>query len=265
MRQRNRLISTLAIALGAAPALGATIVQDSFNDGGVSNGADAKDVAWYGSASGVTVGIDPSAITGNTLVMSSASNNRSLHAYFPSVTLAASGDYVELAFDLKYDGPDINSGLTFGLLNSGGTQASSGYAGTISDDSGYSTAINPGGANNLGGGFVGYPGASNEGKFKVFDPGATVHAFNVRYTLNALGGLEVKLQTDVVDGGVQTKTFASPTTLVSDELWFRLSSTGNQGPIYIDNLIVATSVPEPASLSLFAFAAAPLALRRRRG
>ena len=80
---------TLFIAAAQAPA--AIIVNDSWTDGGRSDGADPLDINWWSSVSNTGTGIE---VTGSpsTLGLVTGTSGRGIHGIFPTQSLANVGD-----------------------------------------------------------------------------------------------------------------------------------------------------------------------------
>src|SRR5688500_4843645 len=77
----------LAMALASPAIHAATIVDDSWADGGRNNGADPLDSNWWTSAA--TAGIEVSA---GSLGMVTGSSGRGIHTVFPTQSLSNIGD-----------------------------------------------------------------------------------------------------------------------------------------------------------------------------
>jgi hypothetical protein len=132
------LTTVLAIMVLTVPAVAdITVVEDTFTDGGRTNGSDALDVAWYKineSSAGdqtLTVRTDddiPGIGSGNALEVTHAATDkrRGLLADFSDseVTLTDLGDWITLELDLRIlNDPVTNSArdFRFGLFNNSGT------------------------------------------------------------------------------------------------------------------------------------------------
>src|SRR5688572_5795918 len=79
-------LCALAMAL-ASPAVATTIVDDSWADGGRSNGADPFDSNWWTSAA--SAGIE---VSTGSLGMVTGSSGRGIHTVFPTQSLSNIGD-----------------------------------------------------------------------------------------------------------------------------------------------------------------------------
>ncbi|GHC03638.1 PEP-CTERM sorting domain-containing protein [Cerasicoccus arenae] len=143
-----------ATALLTAPLMGTTLVNDNFANVTV-NGSGATQTA---SSSGYTYQqVSGSNLYSNTVDDSGAlsisgANNIVGYMSFQQITLAETGDYISLSFDINYPaGPtDTNSGLRYGLytiLNSIDTAMGSNVTASPDFDTatGYYLSMNPGG------------------------------------------------------------------------------------------------------------------------
>jgi len=99
----KKSLLTLLLCAASSSGFGGIIISDSFNDGGLTDGADAQDAAWYYSrSSGLSIRSTTNATPGLTNTASYNSNNlgdASFIAAFPSaITLASTGDYIEVSY-----------------------------------------------------------------------------------------------------------------------------------------------------------------------
>ena len=102
---RPLVLVALLSLLAAAPARAyLIIVDDQFNDGGRSNGADPLDVAWWEQNTGTTTTVNAAGgLTGNSLLVDSNGTFRPVVAAFPLTTIAL-GQRLRLAFDIQVFG-----------------------------------------------------------------------------------------------------------------------------------------------------------------
>lgn len=167
---------TLAALLATTGARAATIVDDKFIDGGVTDGSDASDVGWYPVVNAAG-GTNPSPQSDSTTGPNEGGNDAALQftpsaafagtgASFTQVTLAV-GQTITLSFDARFTGtPTTNGGgFRLGLYNTDG-----GTTGTSNSNSDYGylvrapaggTAAAPSLAKELGNGTNGGGAAGN--------------------------------------------------------------------------------------------------------
>jgi hypothetical protein len=123
-------IAIIVVALAASQATAAiVIINDSFSDGGRTNGVDPNDAAWFQNNSGDTASVvnDANAVVNGNFGLSynAAGTFRGAVAPFPSVTLGAVGSVTEaisLSFDFRMRSTTAaTNGFRFYLGNSLGS------------------------------------------------------------------------------------------------------------------------------------------------
>ncbi len=136
------------VKVGELPSGGTstTVLDDTFTDGGRTNGTDALDSQWYFLANATPTSAD---VTGGELVLGTTSTGAAgtnPHAIttFPSQTLAA-GESLTLSFDFGSSAAANSTGIRFGMYNSGSTNLSGDFYAnppapgtTFQNDLGYS-------------------------------------------------------------------------------------------------------------------------------
>jgi hypothetical protein len=95
--------------LMATSALGAIIVDDSWADGGRTNGADPLDSNWWTSAA--TAGIE---VSTGSLGMVTGGSGRGIHTVFPTQTLTNAGDKLIATYTFTTP-PTVGSGASAGF------------------------------------------------------------------------------------------------------------------------------------------------------
>ncbi len=110
-------LSLVVLSLGAAwlPASAATIVSDSFTDGGRTNGVDPLDIPWFTNSSSQTL-----AVEGNQLRVTPTTASQAVVGSMPAGVTLVVGEYIELSFSFRYGSTAPNSstnGIRFGLYN----------------------------------------------------------------------------------------------------------------------------------------------------
>jgi len=108
-------ILTSALLAMAPTSQAATIVDDSWTDGGRNNGADPLDSNWWTSAS--SSGIEVSV---GSLGMVTGSSGRGIHTVFPTQTLANIGDKLIATYTFRTPatvGTNATAGFRVGLFD----------------------------------------------------------------------------------------------------------------------------------------------------
>src|SRR4051794_29216654 len=110
----------LGAFLMAETASAALIVDDSWADGGRTNGADSLDTDWWSSTSNTGNSIE---VSPGSLGMISGSSGRGIHGTFPAQTLANVGDSLTATFTFKTPATVGSATASFkvGLFNGSGT------------------------------------------------------------------------------------------------------------------------------------------------
>ena len=137
-------------------------MNDTFTDGGRTDGADAQDVAWYTTSGGtLSVADNPTIGSGNamtfnprTVDVNSASpkyQQRIVGQFGSTATLTNAGDWIKLSFNITVDTNNPISTanirtLRFGLFNSNATTFSAdaqdvNRSGAAGNDKGYMAAL----------------------------------------------------------------------------------------------------------------------------
>jgi hypothetical protein len=122
-----------------------TLVSDSFNDGGRTNGGDPLDSAWYGASGVATTQLSMVNLSGNyVLQVAPTADYRAIVGGFATQTLAVGQ---KLTLSLKYHfvtapgqgaAPTANS-FRFGLYNNNGTATTGDDQTTSNNDPGYAS------------------------------------------------------------------------------------------------------------------------------
>lgn len=228
--------------VSASASLGAaTLVDDPFTDGGVTDGSDAQDAAW--SAINTTLSVNTYNTSGNTtsgLINNVTSGFPMITGAFANSSALAIGESIQVSFDFRLTGPVANdgAGLRFGFGSSANVYAVTFGTGTTS-----------------GLGFAQYASTAISGTATTYTPTGTPwavndtasHAFSFTITrssansLSFLATVDANTATAVTSNSVSNFTFSR----------IVLGQGGTINKFNIDNVLVTTSsIPEPSSLAL---------------
>jgi hypothetical protein len=270
----------------------ANVLNDTFTDGGRSNGADAEDGAWWSTGDGAlfTVANDAGSITGNSLKATGVGSTRSLMCFFPSaVTLANVGDKLTFTADVRLSSTPVGNyrELNFVLGNSAGTQQAADNFSTTTraDDTYYESMVQVtqgGGVPIVNSPLFIYRATMPSGSEDFTEgPEVTVGgASPTRGTVNSsllYSGspvFSIGMTAERVATGIQLQSTVNgnSTALVIDttsyvstfDMFMFQDRAGAASTYYLDNVLV--TVPEPSTLTLAALAAVSgaIVLRRRK-
>ncbi|MDB4304828.1 PEP-CTERM sorting domain-containing protein, partial [Akkermansiaceae bacterium] len=286
----------LSLAMLLAPAVnGAVIFNDSFDDGGFTNGADATDTAWHG-----TTGNSAIEIFGGDLSLRSGTSGRGLHAEFSTQSLSTIGDKITATFNFTTPATiaTVAKGGAFriGLFNSNGETIHT-QDGNSSSDAAWNNVlgnmvdldVNTAGSENfqfrekpiglvgdrlLGttSGFVSQ-GSGGEAINYVF---AASTAYTGTYSIEMTGASEWMIRSSLDDGAIsdfEIRTVTSLNTSSYDILAFHVNSAtfgstnaGGDADNGIDLQSVSVEfdgVPEPSS-ALLSLIGGLMCFKRRR-
>jgi hypothetical protein len=277
-----RIVLVLSLTLSVSHATTILYVDDSFTDGGATNGADANDIAWYvNNSTGAfsSVGDDTVIGTGNALKMNATQTFRKFIGVFGATITILQGETLQLSFDYRFhETANLSNGLRFGLFNNGGTSASGDNLPNDNDNLGYGSVTNPG-ASSTTGTRVAYEAAGDAvlggvapGNLVVFGPSGvsvdsgTATKGSVLFTITRNLDDSMFISSSINGQTAASGTVASPAT--SPEFLnysFRevaIGVGGTAADFSFDNVLIQV-VPEP-SAALLGGLGALLLLRRRR-
>ena len=281
----------LAALLTCAMA-SAAVLNDTFTDGGRSNGADAEDGAWWstGDSALFTVANDAGSITGNSLRAAGVGSTRSLMCFFPSaVTLANVGDRLTFTADVRLSSTPVGNyrELNFVLGNSAGTRQAADNFGTTTraDDTYYESLLQVTGGTGLQGPGSLYlyratmPSGSEDftegGEVTVGGASPTRGTVNSTLLYSGSPVFSIGMTAERVATGIQLQSTVNgnSTALVIDttsyvstfDMFMFQDRAGAASTYYLDNVLVTMSVvPEPSTLALAALGAVSGAIMLRR-
>ncbi len=267
---RSALVFILATVLSSGAGFGATLLSDSFDDGGITDGADPNDTDWFRNGAPGPLN-DPVFSSGAMFVETTGNNPNAYGVWgaFAATSLASVGDQLELSFDVTVSSAlsGSNDGFRFGLLNvkTGTTGALS--FGSDSEPNGYfgAAAVDGNGSRNhgifrqidddapwifrnSGDGFTELLDIPEAG----FDPftESTTHSYSLTLTRSGASSVDIS----IFDGtNTQSVTDSSVDVLTSfDAVAFTLPARGqttDDNEFTLDNIVVtfSTAIPEPGA------------------
>lgn len=255
----NKWVGVLAVLGGSvlmtSGAAAAIIVNDTFTDGGFTDGADALDVAWTPTTGTLSVATDTIIGTGNALAFTSTSTFPISRAPFSPTSLNNVGDSITLSFDMRFTAaPGSNvGGFRWALADSTASKSyvfQYGTGGTNGINYVYFPAVAIGGSNGTGITASGTSGNINDQE---------KHTLSLTITRLANG---VSLLSKVDGAGNHSATHTAASAFTSfDTLLIGEGSINTNWRV--DNVVVET-VPEPTGLALLGVVGGLLAARRRR-
>lgn len=277
------------------PNVNAAIVfNDSFDDGGFTDGADLTDTAWHG-----TTGDSAIEIFGGDLSLRSGTSGRGLHAVFPTQTLSMVGDKITASFTFTTPttvGASKSGAFRIGLFNSNGETIHT-QDGNSSSDAAWNNVLGnmvdldiaTGGSENfqfrekplgltgnrlLGttGGFVSQ-GSGGEATNYVFAANTT---YTGTYSIEQTGVSEWMIRSSLDDGAIsdfEIRTVTSLNTSNYDILAFHVNSEtfgstnaggdADNGIDFQNVTLEFDGVPEPSSI-LLSLIGGMMCFKRRR-
>ena len=122
---KKLLLALLCLGASCAYANTSIIFNDSWADGGYTNGADATDTAWYGTTGSSALDSNSYTSTVNLLSARSGSSGRGFHGVFASQSIASVGDKITVTYSFTTPATvgDKSTALKVGFFNSNGATA----------------------------------------------------------------------------------------------------------------------------------------------
>ncbi len=253
----------LLFILFVTPLFATVLVDDPFTDGdriNATSGDTLGSVWWQGTANTgqVTVVDDSAGIGfGNALKLIPSTDFHKLLTFFPSTTLAATGDSMLVTFDYRFPAAPASAtdGFRIGLCNSAGTkQTSDGGAGTRADDINYGFNTNVGATNSLGTGVKYEPagddvlGGGGPGtRFAFGTNGGSVasatvkHSASLQITRIAGGDLLLLAQVDALTIAKGIHEASSVLTYSFDEFVLGFGGSTYRPTILLDNVVITSA------------------------
>jgi len=244
--------AVLVAVMGTARVYAAStiLIQDTFADGGFTNGVDANDAAWasYGSATRT--------INSGALRVAAAGSDRGVIAGFSATTLAV-GETLSLTFDFRYTvvpAADNSSALRFGLYNTATTAVD------YNDDFGFRVNTPYGGTSSPGiireTGTSGAIGAGSDstslttpGTFSTFSLGTSWNTLTFSFTRTDATTLTFDFKVDNISLMTSAASNNSGSIFTFDEVAF--VNRAGAATFELDNInVTLTTVPEPATTAI---------------
>lgn len=242
------LLMSLIIGMTMTASANLVLVTNDFTDGTTGG--------WVASGSGGTLSVIPDAGIGggNALNYVNASANRGLSTAFSQAVTLGAGDFISLTMDYRLTFiTNVNASLSFRFLDS--TDAS--YSGL---------SINPGSTAASSSWFIRNGAAEGTKWANTFTNDLTAETMTLTVERTITDALTYTVSW--AGGPTFTKTSAvvtNPSDFTFDSLQVYFQGIKSPG-FLIDNVIVTTSVPEPATIGMLGLGAlVTLLARRMRG
>lgn len=124
---KKLLLTLLCFGAICAHANTTTLFNDSWADGGYTDGADATDTAWYGTTGSSALDSNSYTASNNFLSARSGPSGRGFHGVFASQSIANVGDKITVTYSFTTPATvgDKSTALKVGFFNSNGATAQS--------------------------------------------------------------------------------------------------------------------------------------------
>ena len=122
---KNLLPTLLCFGASCAYASTSVLFNDSWADGGLTDGADATDIAWYGTTGSSALDSNSYTASNNFLSARSGPSGRGFHGAFNSQSIANTGDKITVTYSFTTPTTvgDQSTALKVGFFNSNGATA----------------------------------------------------------------------------------------------------------------------------------------------
>ncbi len=122
---KKLLLTLLCFGASCAHASTTILFNDSWADGGLTDGADAADIAWYGTTGSSALDSNSFTAENNFLSARSGTSGRGFHGVFASQSIANTGDKITVTY--SFTTPDTvgtkSTALKVGFFDSNGALA----------------------------------------------------------------------------------------------------------------------------------------------
>ena len=122
---KKLLLTLLCFGACCAHATTTILFNDSWADGGLTDGADATDIAWYGTTGSSALDSNSYTAANNFLSARSGTSGRGFHGVFASQSIANAGDKITVTYSFTTPATvgDKSTALKVGFFNSNGATA----------------------------------------------------------------------------------------------------------------------------------------------
>tara|TARA_Y200000002_G_scaffold373779_1_gene373451 strand:- start:299 stop:1264 length:966 start_codon:yes stop_codon:yes gene_type:complete len=122
---KKLLLTLLCFGACCAHATTTILFNDSWADGGLTDGADATDIAWYGSTGSSALDSNSYTAANNFLSARSGTSGRGFHGVFASQSIANTGDKITVTYSFNTPATVLakSTALKVGFFDSNGATA----------------------------------------------------------------------------------------------------------------------------------------------
>jgi len=269
---RNSLIA-LALATSPHSLFAATLLSDNF-----AGSVGTQPAGWYGvggaGGSSPLIATGAAALPGNVVQFTGTSGNSNFVAPFASTTLANTGDSITFTLNFQRIDSITATGPLIGLYYSNGTPITANHFSAspspTANDLGYQTwkIMNTGTsdlkiAGTNAGAFNQYVGVDNTVSSGITATNTDAYSVTLTLARTALG-LDITAGFGSYTAPAFSIAHANVLTYTFDQAVITGSSAITAGTSNFDNVVVTTTIPEPATWALLAFSLTTVMVLRRR-